>query len=361
MSRKPLWVGLDIGADEMIACGTDDHGSVLFEHLVPTTASALDALLKKEKRRIKLIGLEAGSFGIVLTRALRKLGYRVAVFDARQCSKFLAIRRNKTDKNDARGLADIARLGRASVSEVRVKSPECQQLKSMLVRRQKLLQMRVTAEGSIRSLFRLNGGRLKSSYSAAALKKNVTQELARLKKAEKLDLTEDVAPLLALSEAIRTYLETLDRKLEVMAADHPICRRFLEIPGVGPICALSFYAVIEDPNRFRRNAYIGAYLGMVPGVRQSGQNMTKLRISKMGDTMTRSYLTTAAQHHLVHGKSALTAWGALLGERLRKGGVKVAVGRKLAVTMLSMWKSGECYDPNRGISRTPAIDPEALV
>jgi transposase len=121
MSRKSLWVGLDIGADEMIACGTDDQGSVLFEHLLPTTAGALDVLLKKDKRPIKLIGLEAGSFGIVLTRALRKFSYRVVVlFNARQCSKFLAIRRNKTDKNDARGLADIARLGRASISEVRV-------------------------------------------------------------------------------------------------------------------------------------------------------------------------------------------------------------------------------------------------
>jgi transposase len=213
--------------------------------------------------------------------------------------------------------------------------------------------MRIAAEGSIRSLFRLNGGRLRSCSSVASLKKNVTDELRQIRKIEKLDLTDDVAPLLALSEAIRTYLEDLDKRLEAMAAENPVCRRFLEIPGVGPICALSFYAAIEDPSRFRRNADVGAYLGMVPRVRQTGQNMTKLRISKMGDTMTRSYLTIAAQQHLLHGKSALSAWGALLADRLRKRGVKVAVARKLAVTMLAMWKSGENYDPHRG---TPNAD-----
>src|SRR5262245_31714380 len=83
MTRTRLWVGLDVGADEMTVCCTDDQGNVVFEQLVPTKAVALHALLKGAKRRIALIGLEAGSFGVPLTRSLRKLGYRVAVFDTR--------------------------------------------------------------------------------------------------------------------------------------------------------------------------------------------------------------------------------------------------------------------------------------
>jgi len=142
----------------------------------------------------------------------------------------------------------------------------------------------------------------------------------------------------------------LGKKLGKRAEDDPVCRRFLEIPGVGPITALSFYCAVEDPARFRRNADVGAFLGLVPMVRQSGQNVARLHISKMGDRMTRTYLTTAAQQHLRHGKSSLTAWGAGLSERLRKGAVQVAVARKLAVTMLAMWKSGERYDPYRGAS-----------
>src|SRR5690242_16261312 len=96
-----LWIGIDAGADEMSMCGTGDDGSVLFQHCCVTKAKAVHELLRREKRRIKLIGLESGSSGTALTRALRKLGYPVTVFEARQASKFLAIRRNKTGKNDA--------------------------------------------------------------------------------------------------------------------------------------------------------------------------------------------------------------------------------------------------------------------
>lgn len=264
MARNSLWVGLDVGADETIVCVTDDHGTVINECSIATKAAALHPVLKSDKRRIKMIGMESGPFGIVLCRSLRRLRYPVAIFEARQASKFLAIRRNKTDKNDARGIADIARLGRGSVSEVRVKSPECQRLRSTLVTRQKLVQLRVTIEGAMRSLFRLNGGKLASCSSAAHLKRNVAAELKRLRRYEKIDLSSEVEPLLALSAATRVYVEALDKRLAEEAVANPVCRRFLEIPGIGPITALCFYSAIEDPHRFRRSSDVGAYLGLVP-------------------------------------------------------------------------------------------------
>jgi transposase len=345
MAARTLWVGLDVGFDKMAVCATDALGAIVFEHLIPATAAAFDNLLRSEKRRIKLIGLESGSPAILLTRRLRKLGYRVAVFDTRQASKFLRIRRNKTDKNDARGLAEKARLGRGSVSEVRLKSPECQRLRSLLVTRQKLVTLRKTTEGSMRSLLRLNGGQLKSSSSAASLKRNVANELKRLRSVMRVDLTEEINPLLALSEAIRTYVEAIDVKLSGMANRHPVCRNFLDIAGVGPICALSFYCAVEDPTRFRRSADVGPYLGMVPVVHQSGQTTITRRISKMGDAMTRSYLTTAGMLHLRFGRSALSAWGRSLMERSTRRQAHVATARKLAVMMIAMWKSGARYDP----------------
>ena len=343
MARARMWIGLDVGADRMAVCGTDEKGNVILEHNVATSASELHAILKPFKRRIELIGLESGSYGIPLTRALRRLGYPVAMFDARQVSKFLVIRQNKTDKNDARGIAEIARLGRDSVSEVHVKSAECQRLRSMLATRQKLLRLRVATEGTMRALFRLNGGKLKGSYCAAKLKQHVAEELLRLRKVEKIDLRDDVEPLFALSMAMRTYLEGLDVKLDEMARSNPVCQRFLEIPGVGAMCALSFYSAIEDPFRFRRNADVGAYLGMVPKVRQSGQNSHSLRVSKMGNRMTRSHLNTAALSHLRYADSDLTAWGMTLAERSSKQRARMAVARKLAVLMLSMWKTDMPY------------------
>lgn len=347
MVRTKLWVGLDVGADEMAVCGTDNQGKILFEHLIPATAAALNARLKSMKQRVELIGLESGSCAIVLTRSLRELGYPVAVFDARQASKFLAIRQNKTDRNDARGLADIARVGRASVSQVRVKSPECQRLRSMLVMRQKLVRLRTTTEGAMRSLFRLNGGKLRTCSSAAAMKRNAAAELQQLRKLQNIDLSEDIEPLLALSEAIRIYVEGLDRKLSRMAEAHPVCRRFLDISGVGTLCALTFYSVVEDPTRFKRNSDVGPYLGMVPLVRQSGQLSSKRRISKRGDSLTRSYLVNAALTHIRYGKSSLSTWGERLIERTGPRQAHIAVARKLAVTMLAIWKSGEPFDPQR--------------
>jgi transposase len=345
MAHAWFWVGLDVGADQTIVCVTDSAGLVVSQEGAPSTAPAIHKLLGSKKRRIKLVALESGSFGIPLSRSLAQLGYPIAVFEARQASKFLSIRKNKTDKNDARGLADIGRLGRESVSEVRVKSPECQRLRSTLATRQKLIQVRVAVEGAMRSLFRLNGGKLKSSSSAARLRRNVREEIRSLRRREHIDLTEDVEPLLSLSTATRNYTETLDRRLSAEAANHAVCQRFLEIPGVGPITALCFYSAIEDPHRFHRNSDVGAYLGMVPLLRESGQTSTKLRISKSGDRLTRTYLTTAAQHHLRFANTALTDWGAVLSQRLRSRGVQVAVARKLAVVMLAMWKSGERYEP----------------
>jgi transposase len=345
MSAKSLWVGLDVGADETAVCATNFRGAATIERMLPTDALVLDELLRPQKRRIRVIALESCSSAIPLTRSLRKLGYRVAVFDTRQVSKFLAIRRNKTDKNDARGLAEVARLGRGSISEVRVKSRECQRLRSTLVTRQKLVSLRMTLESSMRSLFLLNGGRLRTSSSAAALRKNVAAAIKNLRKQSRVDLAEEVLPLLALSEAMRNYVETIDAKLLKLANDHSVCRDFLEITGVGPICALSFYSSIEDPQRFKRNSDVGPYLGMVPSVRQSGLSTSKRRISKMGDAMTRSYLVNAALSHMRYGSSALSAWGAALAERATKRQAHVAVARKLAVLMLSMWKSGERYQP----------------
>src|SRR5690242_13258832 len=95
MARTSLWIGIDAGADEMSVCATDDAGVVMFQHCCVTKAKAVHEVLKRERRRIALIGVESGSSGTGLTRALRKLGYPVAVFEARQASKFLSIRRNK--------------------------------------------------------------------------------------------------------------------------------------------------------------------------------------------------------------------------------------------------------------------------
>lgn len=310
-----------------------------------TSATELRKALRPYRRRLRLIAMESGSTGTHLARKLLRLGFPVAVFDARQVSKFLGITQNKTDRNDARGIAEVARLGRQVVSEVRLKDAEVQHLRSALVMRQRLVRIRVAAEGAMRSLFRLNGGRLERARSARLLRRNVTQELARLRKVEKLDLRERVEPILTLCENLRVYLERLDKEIAASAQQNPVCQRFMEIPGVGPICALSFYTAIGEPSRFKRSADVGAYLGMTPRILESGQGTARLGISKMGSRMTRTHLVTAAMIHLRRGQSALCDWGLSLRERSGRGRARVAVARKLAIVMLAMWKSGRPYQP----------------
>lgn len=345
MSRSRLWIGLDVGADTMACCVVDDDGKVVAEHSLPTCASALKAVLKPVRRRVNLIALETGSAGTHLARSLIQLGFPVSQFDARQTSKFLGISQNKTDKNDARGLAEIARIGHGVVSPVRLKSIENQKLRSLLVTRQKLVRLRIAIESMIRSLFRLNGGRLKRPTSASTLRRNVTQELSRLRKAEKIDLRGDIEPMLEMGQSMRAYLEHLDNRLSSIAELNPVCQQFMKIPGIGPICALSFYSAIDEPFRFCRNADVGAYLGLTPRIRQSGQSSSRLRISRMGNRMTRAHLVFSAGNYLRCENSAISSWGLALRERVGPGRARVAVARKLAVLMLAIWKSGREYEP----------------
>ncbi|WP_419808605.1 IS110 family transposase [Sphingomonas sp.] len=348
MSDEPLWVGLDVAADTTRVCIINAIGSVRHEETVTTSASAVAVLLSiYGSNKIKLIGLEAGGFGTHLTRRLRALDYPVAVYEARKVSKFLKIRRHKTDTNDARGLADIARFGNESVSTVFVKSLECQQLRSKLAMRHRLILQRMSGEGFIRSLLRLHGGRLKQIRSTRELRPFVEAEIARIRSEENIDLGPNIFPLLNLCESIRTYLDALNQELLRTAQENETCRRFLDIPGVGPICSLSFYSAIEDPRRFGRTANVAAYLGLVPNIKQSGLQFRRDGISKMGSKMTRCHLVTAASVHLGASKNAtqLRAWGDALAERIGRSKAKVAVARKLAITMLTMWKQETEYRP----------------
>lgn len=158
-----------------------------------------------------------------------------------------------------------------------------------------------------------------------------------------------------LSVATRGYVEMLDNRLRREADANAVCRRFMDIPGVGPLTALSLVSAIEDPHRFRRSADVGAYFGLVPTVRESGQLRTKRRISKAGDKLTRTLLATAAQQHMRWADTAISTWAKGLSSRLQKKGVQTAVARKLAVTMVAMWKAEKAYEPYPNLGRGRVI------
>ena len=167
------------------------------------------------------------------------------------------------------------------------------------------------------------------------------------------ELVAAIRPLLGARKAIERQVGDLDRKVHRLARHDVQVRRFMTVPGVGPITALCFKATINDPTRFKRSRGVGAYIGLTTRRHASGEIDWSGRISKCGDAMLRMYLFEAAGVLLnrVPKWSGLKAWGAKLAKRngLRKA--KVAVARKLAVILHRMWVDGTEF--NWSMNKTP--------
>lgn len=346
MADGALWVGLDLGRQTTNVCVIDDAGNALHEQPCASTLGDIEASLSAFPRSsIALLAVEAGT-DTHIVRKLRSRDYPVAIFEARKASKFLAIRRNKTDSSDARGLADMARLGRSTVSQVHLKSVEYQQLRSKLIMRKKLVMLRLTTENMIRSRLALYGRPFKTPRTIGSAMRQVETQVASLLAEEAIDLGDELLPLTEICEGLRAYLKRLDRQLEATAKQTSVCRLMMEIPGVGPICALSFYSAIEDPSRFERASDVAAYLGLVPRRYQSGEVSRTLGITKNGSKLTRTHLVTSATVFRNFAPDCeLKQWALRLKERVGSKRSRVALARKLAILLLTIWKSGSHFEP----------------
>jgi len=243
------------------------------------------------------------------------------------------------------------RLAHAAVPQVALKTLSCQRLRSELVLRRRMISNRVALENAIRGTLRLNGGRVGRAFSGAHFERSICAEISRLER-EGNDLTEVLLPATKVAAHLRSTLEVGDRRLRKIAERHEVCGRLMTIPGVGFVCALSFFTAIEDPGRFVSNEDVGPYLGLVPRVHQSGQTSRSGRITRMGSMMTRTDLVGSAKSFMQQKvDSALLRWTKSLAERAGRSKARVALARKLAVMMLAIWKSGEVFQP--GVGKTP--------
>ena len=304
--------------------------------------------------------METGT-GIALARGLRSLGYQVDVYEARQLSRFLRLRRNKTDAGDANGIAQAGRLGAALVSKVHMKSLECQLLSSRLTVRRHLIRSRVKATNLLCRQLELYGGRIRVRPKSRKFRREVEQQIRTYLGKGPSPVADELRHLLDQCERQFAHERQVDKDLKQLAFDIDACRRFMEIPGVGPICALTFYAAIGEPHRFARSTDVGSYLGLTPRLLQSGLILRHGRISKMGSTAARTLLVQASIRFMTTKSSKETAlhdWNCAVAGRRGRAKARVALARKLATIMLSMWKSGEPY---RAIARSlgPDLDSAA--
>jgi transposase len=241
---------------------------------------------------------------------------------------------NKSDRNDAVGIARIMQCG--WYKEVRVKDLDSHAIKTLLVSRALLVKIKRDLENQVRGLLKNLGlviGRAKMNVFAAR-----AAELIE----DRPELTAAVVPLLKTREVIERQIADLDRKVLRLARNNTQVRRFMTVPGVGPITALCYLATIDDPTRFKKSRSVGAYAGLTTRRYRSGEIDWTGRISKCGDAMLRTYLYEAANVLLtrIAKWSALKSWGMRIAKRSSLRKAKVAVARKLAVILHRMWVDG---------------------
>jgi transposase len=328
------YVGLDVSLETTSVCVLDEKGGVLWRGKVASTPEAIAAAIRAHAPEVERVGLETGPLCTWHWHALREAGLPVVCLDARHAKAALSMQLNKTDANDAYGLAQIVRTG--WYKEVAVKSLDSHRVRALLSSRAQLVDMRRDLGTKIRGLLK-TFGRVVGKVGERGYEARV-RELA----AGEAGLEEAISALLAVRERLGQQIAALEGRILELARRSDACRRLMTIPGVGTLTAVSFVAAVGDPARFGRSATVGAYFGLTPRRHQSGEVDRDGKVSRCGDTLTRTYLFEAAGALLsrVARWSALKAWAARLAKRVGGKKARVALARKLAVLMHRIWIDG---------------------
>jgi transposase len=326
--------GLDVSVNETSVCIVDDSGRIIREVKVASEPGALLQVLKTGSYRFKRIGLEAGPLSQWLYSALAEASLPVICVETRHMRAVLKTQINKTDRNDARGIAQMMRAG--LYRPVHVKTLRSQKLRMLLTHRKLLQSKAIAIENDLRGTLR--------NFGLKVGMVGTTKFEARIKElVENLpDLAALVEPLLVVRRVLREQLGILHRRLLVVVRDDEVCRRLMTIPGVGPVVALTYRATIDVPARFRNSRAVGAMLGLTPCKYQSGESDDTGGISKCGDEMMRVMLYEAAQILLTRTVkwSWLKAWAMTIAKRRGMKKAIVALARRLAVIMHRIWVDG---------------------
>ena len=325
------YAGLDVSLEETAICVVDSTGRIVKETRAPSEPEALIAALREIGLPLERVGLEACSLTAWLHDELRSTGLPAICIETRQANAAMKTMPNKTDRNDARALAQIMRTG--WYRQVHVKSRQCRLWRSLLVARRTVLNEMRSIENVVRAVLREAGVKL-GTPSRAAFAGRV-RELA----GDDVALKPLVEPLLAILATMLDQLARLTKQVLDIVRGEEVCRRLMSVPGVGPITALAFRATVDRPERFRRSRDVGAHLGLTPARYQSGETDIQGKISRCGDELARTALYEAAHTLLVRSKkwSSLRAWGMKLAKHRGMARARVAVARKLAVVLHRMW------------------------
>jgi transposase len=325
------FAGLDVSLEETAICVVDETGRIVKEVRAASEPQALSAALREVDLPMERMGLEACSLTAWLHDELRAEGLPAICIETRTANAAMKTMPNKTDRNDARALAQIMRTG--WYRQVHVKSRQCRLWRSLLVARRTVLNEMRTIENVVRAILREAGIKL-GTPSRTAFADRVRDVAGADPVVVPL-----VEPLLTILGTMLAEFARLTKQVLDLVRKDEVCRRLMSVPGVGPITALAFRATIDRPDRFRRSRNVGAHLGLTPARYQSGETDIQGKISRCGDELARTALYEAAHTLLVRSKkwSSLRAWGMNIAKRRGMARARVAVARKLAVILHRMW------------------------
>ncbi len=336
------FAGLDVSLEWTSVCVVDEVGQIVREAKVLSEPDALVAFFAELDVRVTRICLEAGPLSQWLHDGLAEAGLPVVCAETRQLKAVLSATVNKSDRSDARGIAQMLRVN--MIRPVHVKTVSSQEKRMLLTNRKFMLKQLCDAESHIRGTLRNFG--LKVGQVSRGRFETRIRELVE----DRAALTCLVQPMLrARAELLTAFNELHSMMLHQVRAD-PVCRRLMTIPGVGPVTALTFRATVDVPARFGRSRSVGAHFGLTPRKWQSGEIDHMGRISKCGDVMMRTALYDAAHSMLTRTTrwSWLKAWAMQVAKRRGQERAKIALARRLGVIMHRMWMDGSEFRWNRG-------------
>jgi transposase len=328
------YVGIDVSLELSSVCVVDATGRIVREAKVPSEPEALVGFLGQLGLPLTRVGLEAGPLSQWLHAGLTGAGLEAVLLETRQVKAALSAMIVKTDRKDARGIAQLLRMG--WYRPVHRKSPPAQEVRALLVGRKLLQGKLLDVELSIRGLLRGFGLKL-GEVSKGRFAARVRELVAGQPMLERV-----VEPMLRAREALRGEYPVLHRAVLAIVREDAVCRRLMTVPGVGALVAVTFASAVDDPARFRRSRALGAHFGLTPKRYQSGETDVTGGISKAGDGMVRAALYEAAHAMLTRtGRfSTLKRWAMEVAKRRGMKRAKVALARKLSALLHRLWVDG---------------------
>lgn len=333
-----FYCGFDLGNKRTTVCMIDNRRQVREEVEVATNSEELSKLLRKHRGLTCIV--EASPLAEWLCNEVEKYGHKITVVCPRKAKVALASQgKKKTDKRDARALAELCRSG--WYEAVHRKSGEARALRSYMTARKQICECSTAIASSIRGILRAHGLKIEEGSDDASFSKKVLRAAQELPESVNGAMRE----LLQSFELLHSQQVRMYKALTKETKNDPVTQRLMTIPGVGPATAAAFVATVDDPKRFPDGEKLASYLGLVPSVYQSGETEYRGRITKTGDKLLRWLLVEAA--HVLLSRSGtpcdLRTWGLELEAKKGVGKARVAVARRLCGIMLKLWKSGEDF------------------